>query len=448
MTKRIFRSTFTVAMAVFLSCLVILFGVLYTYLSNVQENNLKTVLNLSAYGVEKNGIDYFDGIDKSVRLTWIDQTGKVLYDSEKTANQMENHMERIEIKKAFIEGEGQSIRYSDTIMEKTIYRAKKLKDGTVLRASTSHATIWLLFLGMMQPICIVLGLALVLSLILSYRVSKKITRPLEKIDLDHPLCENVYEELTPLVRKIDAQNQKIIAQKKELEKKRKQMDIAEESRKEFTANVSHELKTPLQAIMGRAELLENGLVKSEDVNRFANDIHKESTRLLALIEDILHLSRLDENSPMELSQVDMYAMCADEIKGLSVIAEKNQIEIQLLGEHNCLSAVPQLMKEIIHNLIENAVKYNKPGGKVTVRAYATEDKSILSVSDTGIGIAKEHQSHIFERFYRVEKSHSKATGGTGLGLSIVKHAVHFMHGEIHLESEVDIGTTITVIFHT
>ncbi len=446
MTGKIFRSIFTVALSILLACLVILFGVMYSYLTGVQETNLKTILNLSASGVNQNGMDYFEGLDQSCRLTWIDQDGNVLFDSEINAEQMENHLEREEIKTAFLEGEGKSVRYSNTVMEKTIYRATRLNDGTVLRASVTVAAIWTLLLGMLQPICIVFALALTLSIVLAYWVSKKITGPLVKIDLDHPLEGNVYEELTPLLHKIDSQNKKITAQKEELDEKRLQMDFAEESRKEFTANVSHELKTPLQSIMGGAELLQNGLVKPEDIHHFASGIYKESIRLLNLIEDVIHLSHLDENSAMQFSNVDLYALCEETIARITPFAEKNNIHITLMGEHTTVPAVPQLMKEIVHNLIDNAVKYNKHGGKVTVRAYTSDDKHLLSVSDTGIGIDQAHQKHIFERFYRVDKSHSKATNGTGLGLSIVKNAVAYMKGEIRLESELGVGTTITVIF--
>lgn len=446
MTGKIFRSIFTVAVSILLACLVILIGVLYSYFSGVQESSLKTMLSLSASGVEKSGMAYFDSTDRSCRLTWIDQDGKVLFDSEKNADQMENHMEREEIRKAFSDGEGQSIRYSDTVMEKTMNRAIKLSDGTVLRASVSTVAIWALLLGMLQPICILFFFALVLSAIIAYSVSKRITEPLERIDLDRPLDGKVYEELTPLLRKIDAQNKRIDSQKKELADRRVRMEFAEESRREFTANVSHELKTPLQSVMGSAELIENQLVKYEDIPRFASGIRKEATRLLDLIDDIIHLSRLDENSVMEFSDVDIYSLCEEEIESLSSVTAKNNVSIQLLGEHTNISAVPQLMKEIIHNLIDNAVKYNKEGGKVTVRAFTSEDKHILSVSDTGIGISPEHREHIFERFYRVDKSHSKATGGTGLGLSIVKHAVAYQKGEISLNSELGVGTTITVSF--
>lgn len=447
MTGKIFRSILTVALSILLACLVILFGVMYSYFTGVQESTLKTILDLSASGVEKSGAEYFENLDKSCRLTWIDKDGTVLYDSENNAGQMKNHLEREEIKKAFSEGEGESVRYSNTVMEKTIYRAVRLTDGTVLRASVSFMAVWTLLFGMLQPILIVFVFALILSIVLAYSVSKKIIKPLETVDLDSPFDSEVYEELTPLLRKIDSQNKKIKAQKKELDEKRIQMEFAEESRREFTANVSHELRSPLQSVMGSAELLENGLVKAEDINRFASGIRKESTRLLALIEDIIHLSRLDENTAMQFSDVDLYSLCEEEIETLKPIAEKNGIYITLMGEHSVVSAVPQLMKEIVHNLIDNAIKYNKKDGKVTVRAYQTGGKQILSVSDTGIGIDKENQNHIFERFYRVDKSHSKATGGTGLGLSIVKHAASYMKGEIKLESEVGIGTTITVLFH-
>lgn len=446
MTGKIFRSIFGVAVCVLLGCLVILFGVLYSYFMGVQENSLKTMLNLSASGVEQSGLGYFERLDKSCRLTWIDPQGRVLFDSEKDAYQMENHLEREEIQKAFSTGEGRSVRHSSTLREKTINHAQRLQDGTVLRASVKVAAVWTLILGMLQPLSVIFLFALMLSTLLAYRLSKNIIEPLENIDLDHPLEGSVYEELTPLLGKIDAQNKRISAQKQELEEKRVQMDFAEESRREFTANVSHELRTPLQSIMGRAELLENGLVQSDDVSRFAAGMRQEATRLLTLIEDILHLSALDENAPLPVSTVDLYQLCQQEWERMKELAKEREVTMVLLGETARIKAVPQLMQEIVHNLLENAVKYNKLQGKITVRVYQGEGKHILSVSDTGIGIAKEHQEHIFERFYRVDKSHSKSTGGTGLGLSIVKHAVAYMKGSIRLESEKGVGTTITIAF--
>lgn len=446
MTSKIFRSIFLVAMCILAACFVMIISILNTYFTGVEEAQMENSLQFSALGVEQGGLSYLQGLDENCRLTWVDADGTVLYDTRSDVTQMENHAQREEIQEALTTGKGSSVRYSETRTEKTIYRAVRLSDGTVLRTSISQATVLYLVLGMLQTIAVILVAALAISMLLAYKLTNNIMSPLRNLDMDRLPDTPPYPELEPLLQKIKGQKQEIDKQKKELADKRLSMEFAEQNRREFTANVSHELKTPLQSIMGSAELIENGMVKPEDLSRFAGKIRKESHRLLTLIEDIIHLSWLDEDEPLRMEPVDLYAAAEEEIASLRPIASENNIQLNLLGETAVIQGIPQLVREIIHNLCDNGVKYNRNGGKVTVRISETEEKVLLSVSDTGIGIPQAHQSRIFERFYRVDKSRSKATGGTGLGLSIVKHAASYMNADITLESALGVGTTITVKF--
>ncbi len=444
MNRRIFRAILLPALLVLICCFALFVGVMYGYFSQTLEAQLENSLLLAAQGVEQSGEAYFTALEGDFRLTWVDGDGTVLYDTQASADTMENHSQRQEIQQALSSGMGKSIRNSDTLTQRTIYQALRLTDGTVLRISVSYATALSLAAGMLWPAGAVLLLAAALSLILARKLTKNIIAPLTAMDLEHLPSRPPYPELQPLTEKIRGQQQEIARQEKELADKRLNMEFAEQNRREFTANVSHELKTPLQSIMGRAELIENGLVKPEDLPRFAGNIRRESNRLLLLIQDIIHLSRLDEGGGMESEPVDLFALAQEELAALQPIA--GDISIDLLGQSVVIQGVPQLVREILHNLCDNAIKYNRPGGRVVVRVTQGEGKAILSVSDTGIGIPEAHQSRIFERFYRVDKSRSKDTGGTGLGLSIVKHAAAYMNAEISLESAVGFGTTITVQF--
>lgn len=460
---------------------------------------------------------------------------------------MENHADRIEIQEAMQNSKGKSTRYSTTLLEKTLYYAQRLKDGSVLRISVKRVTIWVLVLGMMQPIMIVLVVAFILSGVLASRISKHIMEPLDCLDLEKPLENDTYEELAPLLNRINKQRRQIDLQLSELQRKndeftqitrsmteglvllnenniilsinpaalslfraersckgkdfltiershdvsnavqsalrnghseirieregkeyqlhvnriesngavigavvlafdRTEAAFAERNRKEFTANVSHELKTPLQSIMGSAELIENGLVKTEDMPRFVGHIRTEAERLLTLIEDIIRLSRLDEENEMPFEDVDLYEVADEVVSRLKNIAAAKNIEISIVGESVYIKSVKQLLTETIFNLCDNAIKYNRDGGIVAVSVNRMKDKAVVSVKDSGIGISPEHQAKIFERFYRVDKSRSKESGGTGLGLSIVKHAVQHLNGKIDLQSKVGEGTTIQVSF--
>ena len=548
MTRKIFSSTMLVAGIVLLAAAVIIIGVLYEYFGGVQTNELRDELGLAAVAVEADGTDYLEKLTaESCRLTWIAPDGTVIYDTRRDAESLENHASREEVAEALATGYGDSTRYSATLLQKTIYSARRLSDGSVLRISVSRQTAAVLALGIIQPILVVLLAALILSGVLARRVSRRIVEPLNTLDLDHPLKNDVYEELTPLLKRINAQHQEIEAQMRELrrrtdeftqvtgsmkeglvlldergtvlsinaaarelfgaaedcvgadfltvershdmsaavEKAREsghselrmprggreyQFDIsriesggetvgtvilafditeqeyAERNRREFTANVSHELKTPLQGIIGSAELIENGMVKPEDVPRFVGHIHTEAARLVTLIGDIIRLSQLDEGDEMPKERFDILAEAKSAVDSLAPAAAARNITLSAEGECAEINGVRRLVYEIAYNLADNAIKYNKNSGSVRVTVEKCGGDAVLTVADTGIGIAPEHQSRIFERFYRVDKSHSKASGGTGLGLSIVKHAAAYHHAKIELESAEGEGTTIRVIF--
>lgn len=546
MTKKIFKSILIVAGTVLLASIVIIMGCLYEYFSNIQKDKLADELDIAASAVELYGTDYLKNIDSErYRITWIQADGKVIYDTQAGADSMENHADRQEVKQALAEGEGSSSRYSDTLMEKTSYYARLLDDGSVLRVSTTYATAGLLVLGMLQPILVVLIAALVLSGILARRISKRIVEPMNSIDLDRPLENDTYEELSPLLNRINQQHREIEMQMRYLKQKTDeftqitesmkeglilldnkgnvlsineaaqniletdsscigqnflsiersrsinhaiakafedghseeyaeyagreyQIDIsriesdgdivgavllafditeqqnAQRNRREFTANVSHELKTPLQGIIGSAELIENGMVKPEDMPRFIGHIRKEASRLVTLIEDIIRLSQLDEGRQMPSEQVDLFELAEEVRSVLEGACEAKHINMKLMGEHVSIDGVKRLLYEIIYNLCDNAVKYNNEGGIADIDISADEKNAYITVRDSGIGIPQDQQQRVFERFYRVDKSHSKESGGTGLGLSIVKHAVSYHNGTVSMKSEPGNGTEIRV----
>lgn len=549
MTKRIFRTIFAVAISIFLASSLLFMAVLYDYFSGIQQNQLRMQIDLASQGVEGEGIDYLQKLNiKDYRITWIGTDGSVLYDSLSNVEEMENHFEREEVKEALSQGYGTSSRYSSTLMQKYLYGAKRLSDGTVIRLSVTQKSLLILTLGMLQPIIIIFVITIFLSAFLASRLSKKIVKPLNALNLDKPLDNDGYDELSPLLRRIDAQQKEIRKQSAVLRQKQNEFDVmtssmseglillngkgtilsineaaaaflgtdrcctgedileinrglalvellnkardgkhsewimelengryqmiaspvisggtvsgivllifdvtekeqAEQLRREFTANVSHELKTPLHTISGSAELLANGMVKPEDVPAFSKRIYSEAQRMIQLVEDIMRLSHLDEGAAnMKWETVSLYAAAEEVIKVLSDKAENMGIKLKLYGEAVQINGIDQLIQEIIYNLCDNAIKYNRRGGSVSVTVRETDKYAAVAVSDTGIGIPAEHRERIFERFYRVDKSHSKEIGGTGLGLSIVKHAAKLHNAEIQLHSVVNEGTEITVKF--
>ena len=548
MTKKIFHSILLVACTVLLACYLVILTSLNDYFTSLRKSQLKTQLSFASTAVEDEGIEYLKNLENGeYRLTLIDTDGTVLYDTNADAATMENHSDRREFQEAFLSGYGESHRYSRTLTEQTYYFAKKLSDDRVLRISTSQITIVSLLLGMLQPLLVITFLAILLSVFLAKRASRNLVKPLNNLDLNDPLSNDVYEELSPLLRHMAQQNKQIALQMDELsrsqnefnaitsnmseglivlnkdgvvvslntaarkifeaeedsigkdfltidrtpeisraiketlsgkkqeleyEKNGRNYDLcinqivekdevigvlllaidntekiqAEQNRREFTANVSHELKTPLQSIIGSADLIESGLVKPEDMPRFIGHIKTDAARLVSLVSDIIRLSQLDENTEMNWENVDALSVAKEALEMVGPIAESRNISLTIKGEPAPLTSVHKLLYDIIYNLCDNAVKYNKEGGFVKVDVKTAGDKVQVAVSDNGVGIAPADQSRVFERFYRVDKSHSRESGGTGLGLSIVKHAVAYLKGSISLESTLGKGTTITVSF--
>ncbi len=444
MNRKIFNSIWIVAVVVFLASLVFIMGVAYNYFSGVQMKQLKNETQLAAQGVAMSGKEYFKGLDtKDYRVTWIDSDGTVLYDSKaKTAN-MENHLEREEIKEALKDGDGESIRFSNTLSDRQLYSAKLLPDGSVIRLSIVQLAVWSLILGMAQPICLVILIALVISFLLASRLTKRILEPINSIDPDNPMehfNEEEYKEIAPLLKRIKLQQEQLKHDQSEIEK-------AALIRQEFTANVSHELKTPLHAISGYAELLENEMVKDEDIKPFAGKIREESSRMTKLVEDIIDLTKLDNGGvEMTWEDCDLYRIAENAVDSLEVASSANNVTLTLKGAEAPMRGIPQMLYSVIYNLCDNAIKYNHPGGTVHVTVEQSAHNTVLKVKDTGIGIPEESKERIFERFYRVDKSRSKEVGGTGLGLSIVKHAVLVHGGRIEVSSQPDAGTEFVVIF--
>ena len=434
MTRKIFQALCLVAFTVFLASLVLIMGVLYEYFSRVEMTQLRMQTQLAAQGVEKSGMDYFDGMDvRDYRITWIGRDGSVLYDNDAPSAGMANHLQREEVRQALAEGYGESHRYSATLMERSLYTAQRLTDGSVLRLAIAQNTVLTMLLGVGQGLAAVILLALIVSVLLARRLSRRIVQPLNALDLDRPLENEGYPEIQPLLRRVDAQQKQLRAQ--------------EQMRREFTANVSHELKTPLHVISGYAELIQNGLARPEDVGAFAGKIYDESRLMVKLVEDIIRLSHLDEGAQdMRFEPIDLYAVATDVADQLEAEAARADVTLSVTGEPVPLLAIGALVHSIVFDLCDNAVKYNRPGGHVTVDVRHAAAAGVLTVTDDGVGIPPDQQEHIFERFYRGEKSHSKSVPGTGLGLSIVKHAALVLGADIDLTSAVGQGTTVTVSF--
>ena len=548
MTGKILRISYLVAISALLASALLFFGVMYRDYEDGAFARLRAEAAAIAQGLGAVGSDYFDSFAPDDRVTWIAANGTVLYDSAAPAQLLESHAGREEIDQALQTGEAQTSRYSKTLLQRTFYYAKLLEGGTVLRVSCTQNSLPAMILMLLTPFLWVATLVLILCGVLSYRLARQITKPLNAINPDNPAPLPSYPELTPLFDKLREQNRTIGKQMNELQLRQREftaitenmregfllvdckmhvlssnhsalevlggrelkpgcllydaecsqeifdavdtalsgshaellltidetswqvlanpvvasgqvagavvlfMDVTEREqrerlRREFSANVSHELKTPLTSISGFAELMKEGLVPPEKIPEFSGDIYKESLRLIGLVNDIIQLSRLDENSTQfQRAPVDLYALCAQSIERLSTVAARQSVTLALTGEHAEIMGVEQLLKEMIYNLLDNAIKYNVPGGSVTASVRKSAGRTILSVADTGIGIPYAHQPRVFERFYRVDKSHSKEVGGTGLGLSIVRHAAQYHGARLELKSQPGKGTTITVTF--
>ena len=548
MTGKILRISYLVAISALLASALLFFGVMYRDYEDGAFARLRAEAAAIAQGLGAVGSDYFDGFAPDDRVTWIAANGTVLYDSAAPAQLLESHAGREEIDQALQTGEAQTSRYSKTLLQRTFYYAKLLEGGTVLRVSCTQNSLPAMILMLLTPFLWVATLVLILCGVLSYRLARQITKPLNAINPDNPAPLPSYPELTPLFDKLREQNRTIGKQMNELQLRQREftaitenmregfllvdckmhvlssnhsalevlggrelkpgcllydaecsqeifdavdtalsgshaellltidetswqvlanpvvasgqvagavvlfMDVTEREqrerlRREFSANVSHELKTPLTSISGFAELMKEGLVPPEKIPEFSGDIYKESLRLIGLVNDIIQLSRLDENSTQfQRAPVDLYDLCAQSLERLSPVAARQSVTLALTGEHAEIIGVEQLLKEMIYNLLDNAIKYNVPGGSVTASVRKSAGRTILSVADTGIGIPYAHQPRVFERFYRVDKSHSKEVGGTGLGLSIVRHAAQYHGARLELKSQPGKGTTITVTF--
>ena len=548
MTGKILRISYLVAISALPASALLFFGVMYRDYEDGAFARLRAEAAAISQGLGAVGSDYFDSFAPDDRVTWIAANGTVLYDSAAPAQLLESHAGREEIDQALQTGEAQTSRYSKTLLQRTFYYAKLLEGGTVLRVSCTQNSLPAMILMLLTPFLWVATLVLILCGVLSYRLARQITKPLNAINPDNPAPLPSYPELTPLFDKLREQNRTIGKQMNELQLRQREftaitenmregfllvdckmhvlssnhsalevlgrrelkpgcllydaecsqeifdavdtalsgshaellltidetswqvlanpvvasgqvagavvlfMDVTEREqrerlRREFSANVSHELKTPLTSISGFAELMKEGLVPPEKIPEFSGDIYKESLRLIGLVNDIIQLSRLDENSTQfQRAPVDLYDLCAQSIERLSTVAARQSVTLALTGEHAEIEGVEQLLKEMIYNLLDNAIKYNVPGGSVTASVRKSAGRTILSVADTGIGIPYAHQPRVFERFYRVDKSHSKEVGGTGLGLSIVRHAAQYHGARLELKSQPGKGTTITVTF--
>lgn len=438
MSKKIFYSSFCVALFVLISVTAVIMGILFNVFEHQLQNELQREAQYIAAAVENDGVSFLENLtEDNKRITYVSPSGEVMFDTEAEASELDNHANREEIKTAMENGSGMSIRYSKTLTEKTVYYALRLKDGSVLRISTKQYTVFTILMGLLQPFLVVMVIAVIISLILAMRISKSITKPINEIDLDNPQSSEVYSELQPLLRKIETQKQTII---KEAEEKNA-------FRREFTANISHELKTPLTSISGFAELMKEGGTPDELVMDFSSSIYDEAQRLISLVSDIIKLSELDEkNIGYDKENVDLYLLSEEVVKRLAAEAEKHAISMTVTGDHAQIYGIKKILFEIIYNLCDNAIKYNRENGSVKVNVLKRNGVTELTVNDTGVGIPSEHCERVFERFYRVDKSHSKNVGGTGLGLAIVKHGVIYHNADIRLKSEVGKGTSITIIF--
>ena len=549
MTKKIFKSIMTVCTVVLILGLAFVMGILYRYFGKQISTELEKEAFYAAQGVESSGMEYLEKLDgKNSRITLIDQDGSVLYDSQAEASSMENHKDREEVKEAAETGKGKAVRMSETLSEKTIYYALRLEDGKILRVSSTQYSVLALVYQLIVPVLWILLLMIVLSGLFASRLSKKVVEPVNKLDLEHPEENEVYEEVAPLLSRMYKQNREIKNQIDTARRQQEEFSIITENmqeglvvidrytmilsgnasvwklfhvngpkngesvyvlnrseefqsiidkalggknneavlkvdgsdihvvanpvlreeqvegavlllvnvteklereklRREFSANVSHELKTPLTSISGFAEIIQDGYVKEEDVRAFAGRIYKEAQRLITLVEDVIRISQLDEGEvPYEWTETDLYQTAKNVFGTLSEAAKKQDVHLYIEGDRVQLHTVPNILEEVLFNLCDNAIKYNKPGGNVCICLTENEESVCISVKDNGVGIPKEDQSRVFERFYRVDKSHSKEIGGTGLGLSIVKHGVSFLGGEVELESTPGQGTEITVSF--
>ena len=437
MRKKIFKNMMLMtAITLLVAALGILFGS-YRFFSNQFEQQVdregKIISDALNEMNEQQRMDFLNSFstDEPLRITLIEKDGTVLFDNMYSSNTLENHLQRPEVQKALQNQIGKDIRFSQTYGGYTYYFAVMLKQGQILRVAFITSDIVKLFANIIPIVCVCLVVSLIVGFLLARRMTQKIIKPINNMDFQKPTMNGTYEELRPLVQRIKRQNE--------------ERSKNEKMRQEFSANVSHELKTPLTSISGYAELLESGLVQGDDVMNFAQKIHKEATRMSNLVNDIIKISKLDEHRVgIEKESVDLLKVVLDVKDRLELVAEKQKVTVRVSGQQVIVTAVEQLIDEMVYNLCENAIKYNKTGGTVYINVGMESGRARLEISDTGIGIPKDCQDRVFERFFRVDKSHSRQTGGTGLGLAIVKHVVEYHNGSISLSSTPNQGTTIVV----
>ena len=435
MRRKIFSYSFLLGVSVLLICAALFFALQYTHTLDETYDALKGEAVYAASGLRLGGTSYLESLDSINHITWIAADGSVLYDSE-FQDLSGSQADYAEVRNAFDTGEGRGIRNAAPSGEDCMYYAFLCEDGTVLRLSRPLSAVRSALLAV-SPILWVLLLVLVISAVMAFRLADRILKPLNALNIDAPDPAAAYPELTPLVNRIREQQEAI----------QEEISRREGLRKEFSANVSHELKTPLTSISGFAELMRDGLVPEDKVREFSGDIYRESRRMISLVDDIMRLSHLDEEKGFpDPEPIDLYDMAEDILSRLEHPASLRNIALQLTGEHAEIVGVVPVVDEMIFNLVDNAIKYNRDNGSVTVSIRRKGEKASLSVSDTGIGIPVEEQGRVFERFYRVDKSHSKQIGGTGLGLSIVKHGAQLHDADIELKSEPGRGTTMTILF--
>ena len=436
MRQKMQHSMVFVLTATLVIAYIFLTGIMYRQTVTTVEEEIHREADYISKAVQISGTEYLNQMDEvraNTRITWISTEGTVLYDSTEDEHTFENHKNRPEVKKAFAEGEGEDIRKSDTIGEEMCYYAEKMPDGTVLRVSRTMNSAMKSAFHILPFMAFMALVMIVTAWLLSKWQIERLIRPINTLDLENPLEQEMYPELQPLLERIEQSN--------------KEKEAVAAMRREFSANVSHELKTPLTSISGYAEIMKDGLVRPEDMQHFSEKIYQEASRLITLVEDIIKLSRLDEGRvELEKEEVDLYELSREIISRLAPQAAKNQVRLELTGESVKYTGIRQILDEMIYNITENAIKYNNPGGRVSVWAGSTLRGKKVVVTDNGIGIPEDQIDRIFERFYRVDKSHSKERGGTGLGLSIVKHGVMLHHGEVHVESKLGEGTRIELVF--
>ena len=436
MRKKIQRSMVMVLAVTLLLSYIILTLITYNTNLSTLESEVRQEAKYIQAAINISGAQYLeemDGVDWTTRVTQIDENGDVLYDTRRDSSTLENHSGRKEVQEALENGEGEDVRLSDTVGHEMYYYALLLDDGTVLRASKSMDGLVRTALGNLPVMAGVAAVMLILAYYLAIWETKRLVRPNYELDLEHPLDNETYEELTPFLEAMDRQN--------------KEKEAVSNMRKEFSANVSHELKTPLTSISGYAEIMKNGMVRPQDIPLFSERIYKEARRLITLVEDIIKLSKLDEESvELEKEDVDLYDLIREIVSRLSPQASQKNIRMEVTGESVKYFGIRQILDEMIYNVCENAVKYNNENGRVSVWVGDTLNGPKVTVTDTGIGIPKEHHERIFERFYRVDKSHSKERGGTGLGLSIVKHGALLHGAKVTVHSTPGRGTRIEMQF--